>query len=119
MPHSKYLKALHACDGPWAATCSQGTNFQERQDQQIYPIILEQSKWSMKRGISDSEITVSNGVEFPVRMDLSLFLASFSITGSSSCLGDVQNSIFISLVNKILFFHPSAFITSHILKHFS
>lgn len=30
----------------------------------------------MKRGISDSEITVSNGVEFPVRMDLSLSLYS-------------------------------------------
>lgn len=76
MPHSKYLKALYDCNGPWAATCSQGTNFQERQDQQTYPIILEQSKWSMKRGISDSEITVSNGVEFPVRMDLSLSLYS-------------------------------------------
>lgn len=61
--------------GPAQPPTRKGTNFQQRRDQQTYPIIPEWSKWPMEHGICNCEITVCNRAEFPGSVDLTLFLS--------------------------------------------
>lgn len=64
----------------------------------------------MEHGICGSEITDCNGKEFPSSVDLSLSpYSEFLHNWVFFCLGDEQNSIFISLMSKILFIHPFAY----------